>query len=1048
MLVTATLAATGEVALADPPQVMTTNVSTFTESTTWTCPDGISVVKVECWGAGGAGGSAARTANPGSAQYGGGGAGGAYARYNSFPVIPGNTYYINVGVGGFNNSSTNDTTVPGGDSWFNSINQPSTSVLAKGGAGGESAIGSTTGTRYGTGGAGTTAGSVGDVVYAGGSGKTGAANAAGGGGSSAGTDSNGTSATSNIGAVAPAGGGNGGTGPTTSGANGGAGYPPPGGGGGGARDASGDDKYLRSGGVGGRGQVVLTYATLGAAASATAAMPTGDGSGSDGLSTYAQRTLITLTETPSAGTPPFTYAWRKVGSPTILSSNRILVVSSPVNGDQYTCDVAATWDGVVSTSPPATITVTTNINPAKVIFIKADDLVIPAGQGDFLAANRELGIKVGIGFTCSTVDGVPSATQWIQEQQAAGDVEFWNHAWDHLQWINGDGNEISEYEGSGLAHMREHMALTQTSLTDACGVVPVAFGSAYNGFDTDTATVINETTPLRVFFTHRVSYAKSLLSPRMSVVQIYSESLGVGMPDADSFKAAFPPGTQGPAALQFHPSAFDPQRLNEYRKIVTYLLTNGYSILLPREFVSPETLIAGFNGSPTNGGAPLTVTFTDTSTTGAITNRFWNFGDGTTTNTTALSLSHVYQVPGTNTVTLIVSDATGSSTNIKTNLIVATYEPPQLVTNFTSSSTWVCPPNVTSVKVQCWGGGGGGGSASRTPGSNSTQYGGGGGGGAYACYNSYPVIPGNTYYINVGEGGFNTSATNATTVPGGDSWFNSINAPSTVILAKGGAGGESAVGNTTTTRYGAGGLGTTNGSAGEIVYAGGSGAPGAASAAGGGGSSAGTNVKGNNAINNVGATAPTGGGNGGTGPTTSSGIGGDGFPPGGGGSGARDASLLGAEQLRNGGRGASGQVTLSYANNTVGDSVGDGIPDWWRAQYFGGDGTTTNAASGAAVDFDNDGRSNGDEYFADTDPTNAASRLAIISLTLEANDVHLTWIGGSNAWQSIENCSGLTDTNGWSALYTNAPPTTITNTVIGTGAGEATRRFYRIKAWR
>jgi hypothetical protein len=58
----------------------------------------------------------------------------------------------------------------------------------------------------------------------------------------------------------------------------------------------------------------------------------------------------------------------------------------------------------------------------------------------------------------------------------------------------------------------------------------------------------------------------------------------------------------------------------------------------------------------------------------------------------------------------------------------------------------------------------------------------------------------------------------------------------------------------------------------------------------------------------VGATAPAGGGNGGTGPTTSSANGGNGYSPGGGGSGARAATTT----LRSGGMGSVGRVILSY----------------------------------------------------------------------------------------------------------------------------------------
>jgi PKD repeat protein len=71
---------------------------------------------------------------------------------------------------------------------------------------------------------------------------------------------------------------------------------------------------------------------------------------------------------------------------------------------------------------------------------------------------------------------------------------------------------------------------------------------------------------------------------------------------------------------------------------------------------------AGFSVFPASGTVPLAVDFTDTST-GSITNRFWDFGDGATTNTTATSVSHTYTATGTNTVNLIVSGPVGASTN-------------------------------------------------------------------------------------------------------------------------------------------------------------------------------------------------------------------------------------------------------------------------------------------------------------------------------------------------------------------------------------------------
>lgn len=85
----------------------------------------------------------------------------------------------------------------------------------------------------------------------------------------------------------------------------------------------------------------------------------------------------------------------------------------------------------------------------------------------------------------------------------------------------------------------------------------------------------------------------------------------------------------------------------------------------------PAGASTGFTASPTSGWTPLPVNFTDTST-GTITNRFWNFGDGFTTNTPAVSVSHTYTTGGAYTVTLIVSGPEGESTNTQVSCIVAT----------------------------------------------------------------------------------------------------------------------------------------------------------------------------------------------------------------------------------------------------------------------------------------------------------------------------------------------------------------------------------------
>ena len=57
---------------------------------------------------------------------------------------------------------------------------------------------------------------------------------------------------------------------------------------------------------------------------------------------------------------------------------------------------------------------------------------------------------------------------------------------------------------------------------------------------------------------------------------------------------------------------------------------------------------------------------------------------------------------------------------------------------FTSNGTWVCPAQITSVRVECWGAG-----------CDGQDSGGliGGGGGAYARLNAFTVTPGRAYAV-------------------------------------------------------------------------------------------------------------------------------------------------------------------------------------------------------------------------------------------------------------------------------------------------------------
>ncbi len=127
-------------------------------------------------------------------------------------------------------------------------------------------------------------------------------------------------------------------------------------------------------------------------------------------------------------------------------------------------------------------------------------------------------------------------------------------------------------------------------------------------------------------------------------------------------------------------------------------------------------------------------------------------------------------------------------------------------------------------------------------------------------------------------------------------------------------------------------------------------------------------------------------------------------------------------------------------NPTAWSSLTNGIPDGWAIKY-GFDPTVTGFGAVTAMN----GNTILQCYLADLSPANAASRLAVTDLSIVGNDVRLTWIGGSNAWQYLE-CSGNLASNQWNVIYTNVPPTAVTNSVIQPGA--SSKQFYRIKAGR
>jgi hypothetical protein len=150
-----------------------------------------------------------------------------------------------------------------------------------------------------------------------------------------------------------------------------------------------------------------------------------------------------------------------------------------------------------------------------------------------------------------------------------------------------------------------------------------------------------------------------------------------------------------------------------------------------------------------------------------------------------------------------------------------------------------------------------------------------------------------------------------------------------------------------------------------------------------------------------------------------------------------------------------GALTTFTLNTTYADSVGDGIPDWWRAQYFPNqpagnqNGTMTNHLSCATCDADGTGQDNAFKYIAGLNPTNRSSvfTLSVASVTNAPREFNLIFspvvAGRTYTPQFCTNLVGAT----WAALTGFSGPTTnpILNQVTITDLNATNaQKFYRI----
>ncbi|MBK1875377.1 DUF2334 domain-containing protein [Pelagicoccus mobilis] len=223
----------------------------------------------------------------------------------------------------------------------------------------------------------------------------------------------------------------------------------------------------------------------------------------------------------------------------------------------------------------------------KIAIVKADDVRGVSNKWDaFFAVSKELGIRVSAGVICNSLEAEGEGYhEWLKGYQSSGYVEFWNHGWDHQRWESENGDRLSEFGGSGYAHQKRHFEDSQAMMARVLGVPSIAFGSPYNAFDADTERVLSENEDVRLLFSYRLEgkAGKAILPMRFK-----GELDGTGKPNFEAFKSEYASKKRDVTltALQFHPLYFEDGGLEEYAKIVEFMLAEGWVFVLPSEFLA------------------------------------------------------------------------------------------------------------------------------------------------------------------------------------------------------------------------------------------------------------------------------------------------------------------------------------------------------------------------------------------------------------------------------------------------------------------------------
>ncbi|MFV0337704.1 MAG: DUF2334 domain-containing protein [Chthoniobacterales bacterium] len=221
------------------------------------------------------------------------------------------------------------------------------------------------------------------------------------------------------------------------------------------------------------------------------------------------------------------------------------------------------------------------------VLLKLDDMVskdgtVPGRWKKLKAYTDSQNIPISVGvITNSLEEDSPKYIEELKKWHADGNVEFWNHGYDHRRWDE-DGIEIAEFGGSGLEHQREHIAKGQRLAHEKLGFRFVTFGAPFNRIDSDTITAL-DAHPEISFWLYGLESENSARNVLKRHPKINMEEPVI----RPNFKAFYENYATSEAEdlliLQGHPPHWEENDFEQFTKIIERLKKDNARFILPRD---------------------------------------------------------------------------------------------------------------------------------------------------------------------------------------------------------------------------------------------------------------------------------------------------------------------------------------------------------------------------------------------------------------------------------------------------------------------------------